>query len=51
MFEPGMFQHCKLPSSPPLKHCSPVALMARQSTGPVWPRNVYTGSTSSEADL
>ena len=51
MFGLGRFQHWTSPSSPPLKHCSPVPLIARQSTGPVWERNVYNGSTSSEADL
>lgn len=51
MLELGMFQHRMVESMPPLKHCSPVALTARLSTGPTWARNVYTGSTSSDAAL
>ena len=51
ILELGIFQHLIVESIPPLKHCSPVALTARHSTGPTWALNVYTGSTSSEAAL
>lgn len=51
MLELGIFQHRIVESCPPLKHCSPVELTARQSTGPMCARNVYTGSTSNEVAL
>lgn len=51
MLELGIFQHLIVESCPPLKHCSPVELTAKHSTGPMCARNVYTGSTSKEVAL
>ena len=51
MFELGMFQQHIIPSIPPLKHDSPVGLIAKLSTAPSCARKVYTGSTSKDAVL
>lgn len=31
----GVFQHWMVPSTPPLKHCSPVLLITTLSTAPL----------------
>ena len=46
-----MLQHLTEPSTPPEKQKSPRAETQRLRTGPVWPLNVYTGSTSSCVDF
>lgn len=38
----GVFQHWMVPSTPPLKHCSPVLLITTLSTAPLWFREGLT---------
>lgn len=44
--ELGMFHHWMVESSPPLKHCSPLEVIANDNTGPLQRNCVLTRQSS-----
>lgn len=53
MLGSGVFQLWMVPSTPPLKHCSPLELMATHSTAPLQRgrRHVATATTNNQLPL